>query len=114
VIEVWLGQFHEAWKTHDIDAAMNLFTDDVEYWETPHKLLEDKTKVREEWQAILKQEDIAIKWSVFNSSVDNRHSVVWSLQYLQAGVIKHSSGVYLIELNESGLCNYFYYTGQSE
>jgi len=113
MIEKWLEELHKAWKAHDIDAVMNLFTDNVEYWETPHKLLQDKTKVREEWQAILNQEDISVDWTVFNSSANNRHSITWNLQYLQAGVIKHSSGVYLIELNESGLCSYFYYVGES-
>ena len=114
MIESWLERFHAAWKVHDIDAVIRLFTDDVEYWETPHTLLRGKDSLREEWQAILSQEDIAINWSVFNSSVDNRHSVTWNLRYLQEGAIKHSSGVYLIELNDSGLCNYFYYVGENK
>lgn len=114
MIEAWLQRFHQAWQDHDIDRVINLFADDVEYWETPHKLLQDKTNVREEWQAILNQEDISVDWTVFNSSANNRHSVIWSLQYLQAGVIKHSAGVYLIQLNDSGLCDYFYYVGEEK
>jgi len=114
MIEPWLEQFHNAWKAHDIDTVMNLFADDVEYWETPHTPLSGKEVVRQEWQAILEQENIGADWTIFSSSNDNRYTVLWSLKYQRSGATKQSAGVYLIQLNTSGLCNYFYYVGEDK
>ncbi len=112
MIESWLARFHEAWKSHDVDTVIELFTDDVEYWETPHKLLSGKEAVRKEWQAILGQENIEVDWKIFASSADNRHTVLWDLNYLKDGLRYSSSGVYLISLNNAGICGYFYYVGE--
>ncbi|GEM_PF-4728193 len=35
IIETRLAHFTSAWQTHDIDAVLDLFADDVEYRETP-------------------------------------------------------------------------------
>ena len=113
MIEQWLYRFHEAWKVHDVDAVLELFTDDVEYWETPHKPLHGKDMVRKEWQAIYDQENIEVTWNIYSSSLeDNRHTVVWRLCYLKYGAEHRSSGVYLISLNDNNVCNYFYYVGE--
>ncbi len=114
MINQWITQFHDAWKNHDIDTVIKLFTDDAEYWETPFKKLRDKTGIREEWQAILDQDNIEINWELFNSSNDNRHSAIWHLQYSTNGMVHASSGVYLIRLNDLGLCDYFYYLGEEK
>lgn len=111
MIEPWLEQFHNAWKAHDIDTVMNLFADDVEYWETPRTLLRGKGAIRSEWQAIAEQQGIRVSWEVY-SSADNRHTVIWKLHYKGIDGTHDSSGVYLITLDDTGLCNYFYYVGQ--
>lgn len=113
MIESWLEQFHNAWKAHDISAVMSLFTENVEYWETPQKLLSGKDSVLGEWQTITEQQDIQASWDIYNSA-NNRHTVIWKLQYKKLGKTYRSSGIYLITLDDQGLCNYFYYVGQGE
>jgi hypothetical protein len=114
MIETWLQQFHDGWKTHDIDAVMTLFREDVEYWETPHRQLRGKEAVRNEWQLIVDQQDIKVEWRVFASTPDNRHSVLWQLSYAQDSSRHSSAGVYLIKLDNAGLCEYFYYVGEEK
>lgn len=114
MIEQWLEKFHHAWQRHDIDTVLELFTNDVEYWETPHKQLRGKDAVRHEWQSITNQEDIQISWKVYNSSADNHHTVIWKLHYMKTGISHDSSGVYLISLESNGLCKYFYYVGEEQ
>ena len=110
-IEQWLEEFRQAWQTKDIDAVMSMFTDDVEYWETPHQLVGDLQALRQEWQAIKQQEDIVLDLDVFGSS-DNRHSVRWNLSYMQDRQPQKWAGVYLIELNTEGKCLFFHQTGE--
>ena len=112
-IQKWLDDFHQAWQQHNVEAVLALFTHDVEYWETPHYRIPSKSKLTEEWQSITSQENIQITSKVFSSSVTTKHAIQWDLQYEKDSQIKKSSGVYLISLNEQGLCNYFYYVGES-
>ena len=39
MIDQWLKDFKDSWMAHDIDAVMELFTHDVDYWETPYQLV---------------------------------------------------------------------------
>ena len=114
MIDRWLEKFHHAWQAHDINGVLDLFTNDVEYWETPHKQLHGKDAVRQEWQSIADQKDIQISWKVYNSSANNRHAVIWKLHYIKAGISHDSSGIYLVSLDDNGLCSYFYYVGEEK
>jgi hypothetical protein len=110
-ISQWLDAFNNYWLTYNIDFVMDLFTDDVEYWETPFYKLESKEHLKQEWQAILSQKDIKHQTSIFSSTADNKHAIIWNLSYLKNGILYESAGTYLIGLNNKGLCNFFYYTG---
>lgn len=113
MIEQWLEDFHAAWKGHDVPRVMELFTDDVQYYETPFRKIASKLELEKEWQVILNQHDIQVSWDVFCSSADGKHAVMWELSYVSD--VKHiSRGTYLIGLENSGLCNFFYYTSESE
>lgn len=112
MINEWLKEFKAGWTAKDIDRVIDLFTDDVEYWETPFKKLENKNDVRDEWQAIIMQSEIDINLSVY-SSESSRYAVVWSLSYIDSkSVTQNWAGVYLIELNENAKCVYFYQVGE--
>lgn len=111
-IEQWLSRFDNAWKNHDITGVMELFTDDVKYWETPHLLLETKDVLKKEWASIKYQENINHQTNVFCSSPDNKHAVLWKLSYKKDNKIVESAGTYLIGLDNSGKCNFFHYTSQ--
>ena len=109
-IEQWLDRFNTSWTNHDISAVMDLFTHDVEYWETPYYKLDSKDHLEQEWQEILKQQGITTQTRIFNSSADNKHAVIWQLRYTRDDEIRESAGTYLIGLNDDGLCNFFHYT----
>lgn len=108
-INQWLTAFNYSWTTHNIDSVMNLFSDDVEYWETPHYKLDSKDHLRQEWQVILTQQDIKLQTRVFSSSPDNKHAVLWQLSYVRDDELRESAGTYLICLNDMGLCNFFHH-----
>lgn len=111
-IETWLSEFSSAWSNHNVNKVLSLFAQDVEYWETPAKLLSSYDDLVNEWSAINDQKDIAVTTHVY-SSFQNKHTVIWSLRY-----INHEdescewAGTYLISLNNSGLCSYFHQAGE--
>lgn len=111
-IEAWLSELKRAWSSHDIDALLSLFAEDVEYWETPHKQLMSFEDIRSEWQGVTSQKDIQITTTVY-ASIDDKHTIIWDLQYVDPGNVKRVwSGTYLITLNNNGLCIYFHHTGE--
>lgn len=111
-IESWLAEFKQAWLSHDIDRVLTLFTEDVEYWETPLKRLNSIDELRVEWRGILLQDSIQITTHVY-SSTENRHAVIWHLRYVdQADNEQVWAGTYLITLNGEGKCTYFHHAGE--
>ena len=112
-IEQWLYNFNQAWTGHSIDKVLSLFTHDVEYWESPHKLLPSFDALRTEWQVIKGQTGITLRTTLY-SSVDNKHTVTWTLRYFNRdNKLCLWAGTYLISLNSDGLCVYFHQTGET-
>ncbi|MBT4384605.1 nuclear transport factor 2 family protein [Candidatus Peregrinibacteria bacterium] len=113
-INEWLSQFTEAWKTHAIDKVLALFSDDLEYWETPFKKITNKIELEKEWQYIKIQTNIQIKCKVFSIS-GNKYSIFWELKYENnKNVQKELRGIYLIELDDQKKCKYFFHCGESK
>ncbi|HAV11540.1 MAG TPA: hypothetical protein DCX32_03275 [Candidatus Moranbacteria bacterium] len=113
-INDWLVQFATAWKTHDIDNVLNLFTDDVEYWETPFDKLSSLDELKSEWESIKNQKNIEVLWEVFSKDED-KYAVKWSLEYTDKNYIeKLFKGVYLIKLNPDNKCDYFFHCEESK
>lgn len=102
----WLSEFKEAWAKKDVETVMGLFSDDVDYFETPFVEFEDKDKLRDEWRSIETQQDIALELEIFNSE-EERYTVLWSLSYIENGKEFRSKGVYLIKLNSENRCYEF-------
>ncbi len=101
----WLDQFEDTWERKDIDSVLDLFTDEVVYYETPFERLEGEA-LREEWETVREQEDISIETKVFARDGD-RFAVEWSLGYTKNGDRHHLEGVYLIRLNDGNRCREF-------
>jgi len=51
-----------------VDRVLELFADEVEYYETPTPELESKEEIRNEWRNIRSQENIEIDTEVFSSA----------------------------------------------
>lgn len=113
MINKWLEKFESSWRAKDVATVLELFTDEVEYWETPFKKVNSKSELTEEWSAIQSQENLVVTTTVFNSE-GNKHSVIWGITYDKDGVQQVWSGVYLIELNNEGLCKYFQQIGEKK
>lgn len=114
MIDQWLKDFKDSWMAHDIDAVMELFTHDVDYWETPYQLVQNKDDLRQEWSAVLGQSNIDLDLRVF-SSCDHDYSVIWKLSYMREnGAVRQCAGTYLITLDHEGRCTFFYQTSESQ
>lgn len=105
-INKWLSDFNNAWTGHDVSAVMNLFTDDVEYWETPNTLIKSKQDLVNEWQNINNQQEIKLSTKIY-SSCANKHTIIWNLNYSRNEKLFSFSGIYLITLNSNNKCSYF-------
>lgn len=112
MIKDWLDEFKSAWISKDTDRVLDLFTIDVEYWETPYIRLENRDRLKQEWAAVQKQHDIDLDLQVF-SSMDDKFSILWKLRYFDASSVEQNwAGTYLIKLDTFGKCSYFYQTGE--
>ncbi|MFB6099946.1 MAG: nuclear transport factor 2 family protein [Candidatus Nanohalobium sp.] len=107
-----LNQFKKCWKKGDIDKVLNLFTEDVEYWEAPSQK-PGPEELRHEWESVMDQEDIELETEVF-SSQERKHTVQWKLSYVQEGERTELDGFYLIKLNSEGKCYEFWQYCQLE
>lgn len=111
-INTWLLEFKDGWTQHDIEKIMCLFTNTVEYWETPYKCLHTLKDVELEWQAINNQRDIELQTTEFSSD-QNSHTVLWKLEYSDNdNLIQQWAGTYLIQINAEGKCFYFHQAGE--
>lgn len=112
-ITEWLKEFKNSWEAKDIGAVLELFSDDVEYWETPFKKLSSKDELRHEWSAILDQENISISTDLF-ATEGSIYVVKWHLSYEKDQEQSEWAGIYLVELNDEGKCEYFHQTGEKK
>lgn len=110
MIEVWIEEFKKAWLAKNIRAVTNLFTEDVEYWETPFQKIAPRD-LNETWKAVLDQENISL---VVEPIVSDglHHTLRWEVAYERGGDAFQWAGVYIIELSDEGKCNYFYQVGE--
>ena len=107
IIEAWLDQFKHGWKNKDVDAVMQLFTPDIIYYETPFRRLSSLDELRKEWGNIVHQQEIDLHFELF-SREDDKYAIRWDLKYLNPQEQRmHFGGVYLIKLDENGLCTEF-------
>ena len=107
-IDTWLKKFKEHWQNHNITEILNLFDKNVIYYETPFTKLNNFNTLAKEWEEIKNQKNIILNYKLFPSS-ENKHSVIWELQYTDKENIKKKFlGTYLITLNKEGKCIYFY------
>jgi hypothetical protein len=114
LINTWLASFKKSWQTHDVDAILNLFDSNIEYYETPFLKLDSLDAIRKEWEPIVEQKNIALSFEVF-SKMDNKYTVIWDLAYTaEDGEKINLKGTCLIELNNGNKCVFFHQTCEAE
>lgn len=108
-VEKWLESLKQYWANKDLTNVIALFSDDVEYFETPYTRLGSKEEILKEWQGVLSQENITLDFSIF-TEFEGKSAVIWELSYAKDEITHSYKGTYLIGLDNEGLCKYFYQT----
>jgi len=76
----WLNTFQNAWINKDIPVVLSLFSDQIEYWESPYQKVTTKQEIEELWKYIDMQDNIVLSLSLFSSD-DDKNTVFWDLTY---------------------------------
>lgn len=113
MITDWLDKFKRHWVEKNLAGVRTLFTEDVEYWETPYKRIDGVDNVVDEWRAVLSQSSISIDTKVVVDD-NNAHVVKWKLTYTMDGSDHSWSGLYLVRLSAEDRCYYFYQVGEKK
>lgn len=112
MIDDWLNKFKNNWINKNVEGILDLFAENVEYWETPYKKLLGKELIYNEWQAVHLQHDIELDFSVYSTD-KKRHAILWKLSYKDADYKRSEwAGTYLVELDDTMRCTYFYQVGE--
>lgn len=114
-INIWIDKFIQWWKNQNIESVLDLFTNNVEYWETPFIKMSNFDELRNEWEYIKNQENIEIKCDIFSNEND-KYTIKWELKYLNkiTGINEYFKWVYLLRLNLENKCDYFFHCGESK
>lgn len=73
-----------------------------------------KSELRKEWMVVKEQSDIKLETQLVSDDKETR-TVKWSLEYNNgSGMLQFWSGLYLIVINNRGLCTYFYQVGEKK
>ena len=108
----WLGEFLDSWQDLDWQRTLNLFAEDVQYFETPSEApCNDFAEVTELWSAVAEnQRDIHYNYQILLCNSE-RCVANWQMKrvFLEAGneVPQEIDGIFLIELDERRRCRYF-------
>ncbi len=103
----WLENFRNFWLKKDIDSVLNLFSDELEYFETPYFKIENKNVLKKEWEAINEHNIDKINFDVF-CEYENKIVVQFEYFYEKDWKNKKYLWVYLIKFDKNWKCNYFY------
>lgn len=104
----WLAAYGKAWETRDADAAAALFTENATYQENPHEEpFNGRTGIHNYWSRVTAdQRDVSFTSNVITTF--GRSAVAhWSARFasVSSGATINLDGVFLLEFDESGLCN---------
>lgn len=103
-ISVWLKLFEKNWKAKNIDGVVNLFDENVIYYESPELKLNSLDEIRKEWESTKEQNKINLEFEVTDKNKD-RYTVEWKLSFLDSqSKSKNYKGEYEIILNNKGTC----------
>lgn len=100
-LENWCESLKRFWQNKEIDKIINLFDDNVIYYETPNCKLESINQVREAWNEIKEQNTNNIEMKVLCEE-DNKCIA----NFILKDELTYDM-IYEIELNDTNKCIYF-------
>lgn len=106
----WLDALGHAWIDLNPKEASDLFSKDVEYYESALKAPCDNwDQVFDLWKVVPNnQKDITLKFEILSTTENLCVANWWMERMLLPGEIRQKiDGIFVFKLNDNGLCNYF-------
>jgi len=108
--QAWLEAYGRAWESHDPDAVVGLYSDDLVYYETPFdEPMRGREGIRRYWaEAVAAQRDVKFSADVLAVSGDTGIAR-WttSLTRVPSGVQVELDGIFLVTFGDAGRCREF-------
>ena len=108
--EEWLTKFGNTWCAQDPDKTMELFSKDVEYYESVfEKPCANWDEVYNLWKVVPdNQKDVTYKFQL-TSITEDLAVANWQVTrtLMPSNTKQNIDGIFVIKLNKKGLCNYF-------
>ena len=106
----WIVSFMDGWKNRDIDAVMKTISNDCKYYESAFKEpCKDVNEIKFLWEVVpLNQKDINYSYEIILEN--DKYCIVNFLierTLIPSLIIQKIDGIFLISLNQDGLCKYF-------
>lgn len=109
--QLWLNKLKDAWVSLDPDAAADLCTEDVMYYEDPLQPPHSgRDAVRKIWADVpTSQKDVKITTTILMMQ-DNQAIARWHATFMRvpSNAKAELDGIYSITLNDEGLCKEFH------
>ena len=107
--EAWFKKLGQAWVNRNPDAALTLFSKDVKYYESVFQPPCNWDGALALWQIVPKnQEGVSFEFDLLSYSEDQAvANFRVSRTLLPDNVPQEINGIFLIKLNEKGLCTLF-------
>jgi ketosteroid isomerase-like protein len=107
----WLDDYGEAWQKGDADAAIGLFSDGAEYYETPFdEPMVGKEAIHKYWSegAGESQRDVRFLYEVITVR-ENKGVAQWHASFVRipSGTHVELDGILVAEFDDSGRCLVF-------
>lgn len=104
----WLNLFFDSWQKLEGIKTVELFSNDVKYYETPNgKMCDSIDEVKALWEIVPKNQK-NIKYS-FKVIISNEEVCIvnWEMTRTINEIQQFIDGIFEIRLNDNNLCNYF-------
>lgn len=106
----WFNKLGQSWTERDPLRAANLFSKDVQYYESAfNSPCENWKKVLDLWKSVpINQKDITFNFEIILTK-GNLAIANWTVSrtLLPANKKQMINGIFIIRLNKDNLCNYF-------
>lgn len=106
----WINKLGQCWMEKQPQSIPPLFADEFKYYETPfNNPITTKNQLIDLWQEVPNsQKDITFKFEII-SEADFRYIAHWQASFTRtpSGKKAFLDGIFLINLNNEGLCTLF-------
>lgn len=105
-LRLWLSDLKKAWENKEPNSAVNLFSENVVYYENPTTgPLKSKEELMRVWQEIISQKNIRFSYEILYTS-DEAGVVSWKVSFVQlpSNEKVNICGVYFLKFDVANKC----------